>query len=182
MQRIPTAADSQLKPFIKQVALQQVLLKKADSAKVQLPPEEHNNLYSSISQLVANIWGALGVDPKMLADSAKSTAEKERLASARVDSYLDRMMAGQAQPLSVPRPLKKLLDAKYESSVNPAGIDRGFERAQKLRASADSARAANQPKSAIPLPGAGGPPGGPPPGTQPQPQPQPKAPPATKKP
>ena len=181
MQRIPTAADSQLKPFIKQVALQQVLLKRADSAKVQLTPEEHNNLYNSVSQLVTNIWGTLGVDPKMLADSAKSTAEKERLAASRVDAYLDRMMAGQAQPLSVPRPLKKLLDAKYESSVNPAGIDRGFERAQKLRTTADSARAANQPKSQVPLPGAGGPPGAAP-ETQPQPQPQPKAPPATKKP
>jgi hypothetical protein len=183
-QRIPTAPDSQLKPFIKQVAMQQVLLKKADSAKVQLTPEEHNNLYTSVSALVSNIWQALGVDPKMLADSAKSTAEKERLASARVDSYLDRMMAGQAQPLSVPRPLKKLLDAKYESSVNPAGVDRGFERAQKLRATADSARAANQPKSQIPLPGAGGPPAGAPPEgqAQPTPQPQPKSPPATKKP
>jgi hypothetical protein len=183
MQRIPTAADSQLKPFIKQVALQQVLLKRADSAKVQLPPEEHNNLYSSVGQLVSNIWQALGVDPKMLADSAKSTAEKERLAASRVDAYLDRMMAGQAQPLSVPRPLKKLLDAKYESSVNPAGIDRGFERAEKLRAAADSARAANQPKSEIPLPGAGAPPAGagaPPAGQAPETQP--KAPPATKKP
>ncbi len=178
MQRIPAAPDSQLKPFIKQVALQQVLLKKADSAKVQLTPEEHNNLYSSVSALVANIWQALGVDPKILADSAKSTAEKERLASAHVDAYLDRMMAGQAQPLSVPRPLKKLLDAKYEASVNPAGIDRGFERAQKLRSTADSSRAANQPKSQIPLPG--GPPGAQAPESQPQPQP--KTPPATKKP
>jgi len=178
MQRIPTAADSQLKPFIKQVALQQVLLKHADSAKVQLTPEEHNNLYTSVSALVVNIWQTLGVDPKMLADSAKSTAEKERLASSRVDAYLDRMMAGQAQPVSIPRPLKKLLDAKYEASVNPAGIDRGFERAQKLRATADSSRAANQPKSQIPLPGAGGPPAG----QVPEPQPTPKAPPATKKP
>jgi len=178
MQRIPTAADSQLKPFIKQVALQQVLLKHADSAKVQLTPEEHNNLYTSVSALVVNIWQTLGVDPKMLADSAKSTAEKERLASSRVDAYLDRMMAGQAQPVSIPRPLKKLLDAKYEASVNPAGIDRGFERAQKLRATADSSRAANQPKSQIPLPGAGGPPAG----QVPEPQPAPKAPPATKKP
>ena len=180
MQRIPQAADSQLKPFIKQVTLQQVLLKRADSAKIQLTPEEHNNLYTSVGGLVTNIWQALGVDPKMLADSAKSTAEKERLASSRVDAYLDRMMAGQAQPLSVPRPLKKPLDAKYEASVNPAGVDRGFERAQKLRATADSARAASQPKSQVPLPGAGGPPGAPPPESQPQPQPQ--APPATKKP
>ena len=80
------------------------------------------------------MWQALGVDPKMLADSAKSTAEKERLAASRVDAYLDRMMAGQAQPLSLPTPLKKMLDAKYESSVNSAGIDRAVERATKVRA------------------------------------------------
>ena len=168
MQRIPQAPDSVLKPFVKQVAVQQLLLRRADSAKMQLPPEERANMYTSVAQLVQNIWNTLGVDPKMLADSAKSTAEKERLAASRIDAYLDRMMAGQAQPLTVPAPLKKLLDAKYESSVNPAGIDRAFERAQKVRTSADSARAASQPKSEVPLPGAGGPPAG----AQPQPQPQ----------
>ena len=191
MQRIPQQPDSVLKPFVKQVTVQQVLLKRADSAKVQLPPEERANMYNSVNQLVQNIWNALGVDPKMLADSAKSTAEKERLAASRVDAYLDRMMAGQAQPLSVPPPLKKILDAKYESSVNSAGIDRAFEHAQKVRTTADSARAANQPKSEVPVPGAGGPPPGEQPAqplpAQPQPaQPQPSQPkpptPGTKKP
>ena len=172
MQRIPQAPDSVLKPFVKQVAVQQLLLRRADSAKMQLPPEERANMYTSVAQLVQNIWNTLGVDPKMLADSAKSTAEKERLAASRIDAYLDRMMAGQAQPLTVPAPLKKLLDAKYESSVNPAGIDRAFERAQKVRTSADSARAASQPKSEVPLPGAGGPPAG----AQPQPEQQPQQP------
>lgn len=179
LQRIPQAADSQLKPFVKSVAVQQLMLRRADSAKVQLPPEDRANIYNSIQQLVGNIWNTLGVDPKQLADSAKSTAEKERLAASRVDAYLDRMMAGQAQPLTVPSPLKKLLDVKYESSTNSAGIDRAFERAQKVRTSADSARAANQPKSEVPIPGAGGPPAGEQP-AQPQPaQPQPTKPPAT---
>lgn len=188
MQRIPQAADSMLKPFVKQVAVQQLLLKRADSAKVELPAEERANMYTSVSQLVQNVWNTLGVDPKMLADSAKSTPEKERLAASRVDAYLDRMMAGQAQPLAVPAPLKKLLDAKYESSVNSAGIDRALERAQKLRTSADSARAANQPKSEVPVPGgAVAPPAGQPQTAQPQPtQPQPAQPkpvtPGTKKP
>ena len=184
LQRIPQAPDSVLKPFVKQVAVQQLMLRRADSAKITLPPEDQANMYSSIGQLVGNIWNALGVDPKMLADSAKSTSEKECLAASRVDAYLDRMMAGQAQPLSVPSPLKKLLDAKYESSTNSAGIDRAFERAQKVRTSADSARAANQPKSEVPIPGAGGPPAGAQPPqpepAQPQPtQPQPTKPPAT---
>ncbi len=189
MQRIPQAPDSVLKPFVKQIALQQILLKKADSAHIEIPAAEKANMYNEIAQLVANVWQGLGVDPKMLADSAKSTAEKERLAASRVDADLDRMMAGQAQPMSVPLPLKKMLDAKYESSVNPAGVDRAVERAQKVRSAADSARAANQPKSQIPIPGVGAPTGAPPTGAAPQSQPaqpQPARPqpatPATKKP
>ena len=184
MQRIPGAADSILKPFIKQVTMQQVLLRRADSAHVTLKEEDKANMYSSIGQLVGNLEMTLGVEPKMLADSAKSVPEKERLAAARVDAYLDRMMAGQANPMTIPLPLKKILDAKYESSVNPAGIDRGLERAQKLRKTADSTRAANQPKSQVPLPGAGAPPAEQAPGgAQPAPAPtKPATPPATKKP
>ena len=116
------------------VAVQELLLHRADSAQDRHPGRREGAMYTQIGQLVGNVWQALGVDPKMLADSAKSTAEKERLAASRVDAYLDRMMAGQAQPISVPPPLKKILDAKYESSVNSAGIDRAFERAQKVRA------------------------------------------------
>jgi hypothetical protein len=164
LQRIPQAADSELKPFVKQVAMQQLLLKQATDAKVDIPEEVRTNLYSSVSQLVLQVWQTLGVDPKMLADSAKNQAEKDRLAATRVDAYLDKMMSGQAQVLNIPAPLKKMLDAKYESSVNSQGIDRAVERAQKLRASSDSARSANQPKSAVPMPGM-------PPGAQPEPAP-----------
>ena len=182
LQRIPQAADSELKPFVKQVAMQQVLLNRAEDAHVDIPAEMRTNLYTSVTQLVAQVWQTLGVDPKMLADSAKSTPEKERLAASRVDAYLDRMMSGQAQVMNIPVPLKKMLDSKYESSVSSQGVDRAVERAQKVRASADSARAANQPKSAVPMPGMGGPPpnvppsagppaGAPPAGAAPSPAP-----------
>jgi hypothetical protein len=186
LQRIPQAADSELKPFVKQVAMQQLLLKQAQDAKIDIPNEMRANLYTSVSQLVLQVWQQLGVDPKMLADSAKNQSEKERLAASRVDAYLDKMMNGQAQVLNVPAPLKKMLDSKYESSVNSQGVDRAVERAQKLRASADSARTANQPKSAVPMPGLTPPPGGqpepaPPAGAQPPP-PKPTTPPGTKKP
>jgi parvulin-like peptidyl-prolyl isomerase len=184
MQRIPEAPDSALKPFAKQLAEQQILLARANAAKVDIPAEMRANLYASVNQLVTQVWAALGVDPKMLADSAKSTPEKERLAASRVDAYLDRMMSGEAQVLNIPVPLKKMLDAKYEASVNATGIDRAFERAQKVRASADSARTAAQPKSQIPMPGAGAPPVGaqPPQPPAPNQNPQPTSPPGTKKP
>ena len=181
LQRIPQAPDSVLKPFAKQLAVQQVLLKRANDAKVDITPKERETMYAEISQLVTNVWGALGIDPKQLADSAKSSAEKERLAASRVDAYLDRMLAGQAQMISVPSPLKKMLNTKYESSINEAGIDRAFERAQRVRVTADSTKAANQPKSQVPIPGVGAPPGAAPPASPPAGQ-QPTSPPPAKKP
>ena len=74
------------------------------------------------------------------------------------------MLAGQAQMLVVPTPIKKILDVKYEASTNDAGLDRAFERAQHVRAAADSSKAANQPKSQVPIPGLGAPGGAQPPG------------------
>ncbi len=163
MQQIPTAPDSVLKPFIRGMAERQAILRRADSAKVDITAEERAALYNDFQSLITRMWEGLGVDPKSLADSAKSTAERERVAAARVESYFDKIMAGQAQPVPVPVPLKKVLDAKYEASLNQAGIDRAVERAQRVRASADSAKAASQPKSQVPMPGA------PPAGGQPPP-------------
>ena len=88
-------------------------------------------------------------------------------------------MAGQAQLIALPTPLKKMLSGKYDASLNSAGLDRAFERAQRVRAAADSAKEAAQPKSQIPMPGA------PPPGAAPAPtatQPPAKPPAGTKKP
>jgi len=182
MQQIPDAADSILKPFIKQIATQQVLLKRANDAKVDISEKEREGMYGELSNLVTSVWQSLGIDPKSLADSAKSTAEKERLAAARVDNYLDRMLGGQAQVLTVPVPLKKVLDAKYEATVNDAGLDRAFERAQHVRASADSAKAANTPKSQVPIPGLGAPGGAAPPAGPPPTGADAKTPPPAKKP
>jgi peptidyl-prolyl cis-trans isomerase D len=154
LQQIQSAPDSLLKRFATNQAQREVLLKRADSAKTGLTPDELATLHRDFSQAVAASWQQMGIDPKSLADSAKSPAERERLAAARVESYLDRIMAGQAQPVPVPAPLQIVLMDKYDAKINPAGIDRAVERAAKLRAAADSARTASQPKSSVPLPGA----------------------------
>jgi hypothetical protein len=154
MQQIQAAPDSLVNQYVTNMAQREILLRRADSAKVDLSPEERANLHRDFAQVVTMSWQQLGLNPKSLADSAKTTAERERLAAARVEAFLDRVMAGQAQPIPVPSPLQIVLMDKYDAKVNQAGIDRAVERAAKLRASADSARAAAQPKSAVPLPGA----------------------------
>jgi hypothetical protein len=176
--QLPQLPDSIVKRFVSSIAQREVMLQKADSAKVTLTPEEKSQLYAQFSQLVQGLWQQLGVDPKALADSAKTAPERERLAANRVESFIDRILAGQAQPLPVPQPLAAVLQSKYDSSINSAGVDRAVERAQKIRAAADSSRAANQPKSQVPLPGM---PSGAAPGTT-QPPTTPAAPTPAKKP
>jgi hypothetical protein len=157
-QQIQAAPDSLVNQYVTNMAQREVLLKRADSAKVGLSPEEIANLHRDFAQVVNMTWSALGIDPKALADSAKTPAERERLAASRVEKFLDKIMAGQAQPVPVPAPLQIVLMNKFDSKVYPAGVDRAVERATKLKVSADSARAASQPKSTVPLPGAGAPP------------------------
>ena len=151
-QQLGQAPDSLVKQFVKSIARNEVMLKKADSAGVTMTAEEKQQLYGEFKQLVTSLWQQLGIDPKQLADSAKSAPERERLAATRIEAYLDRVMSGQAQPITVPLPIQTVLTTKYKSKVYPAGVDRAVERAKKLRATADSTRSANQPRSQVPLP------------------------------
>ena len=164
-QQIQQVPDSIVRQYVLQMAQRELLVKRADSAKMGPTPEEYANLHRDFVQAVGMTWQALRIDPKSLADSAKTPAERERLAAARIEAFLDKVMAGETQPIPVPAPLQIALMNKYDSKVNPAGIDRAVERALKVRAVADSTRAANQPKSAVPLPG-GAAPGGGAPGAQ----------------
>ena len=153
-QQLVAAPDSVIRQFVKSIARNEVLLVKADSAGVKLGDEERTQLHGEFRNLIRGLWAQLGIAPEMLTDSARSVPERERLAAARVEAALDRILAGQAQPLSVPAPVQAVLAAKYETKVNPAGLDRAVEQAQKIRRTADSTRAANQPQSQVPLPGA----------------------------
>ena len=171
--QLPQLPDSVVRRFVSSIAEREVMLQKADSAKITLSAEDKTQLYGQFGQLVGMLEQQLGVDPKALGDSAKTAPERERLAANRVESYIDRILGGQAQPVPVPQPLATVLQSKYESSINSAGVDRSVERAQKIRAAADSTRAANQPKSQVPLPGAAPSQTQPPAKTAPAPAPQP---------
>jgi hypothetical protein len=151
-QQMAAAPDSLVKQFVKSIARNEVLLLKADSAGIKVPAEQQQQLYADFKNLVNQLWQQLGIDPRSLADSARSVPERERLAAGRVESYLDRILAGQAQPISIPLPVQSVLRSKYDAKVYAAGVDRAVERARKLRATADSARAAQQPRSQVPLP------------------------------
>ena len=159
-EQMAEAPDSLVQQFLKSVARNEVMLRKADSAGIKLTPEEAAQLREEVTSAITQMQEQIGITPALLADSARSAPERERLAASRVEAFLDRIMAGQAQPLSVPPPIQAVLTSKYDSRTYTAGVDRAVERARRLRASADSARAASQPRTQVPLPGTQAPPQG----------------------
>ena len=104
MQFVPTWPDTQVTAFTKNLTMRQLLLHKADSAKVDVPATEKTNLKAQFNNLVQQTWMQLGLSPKELADSGKTEKDRERIASARMDSLMSRIMNGEANPVGVPIP------------------------------------------------------------------------------
>src|SRR4029079_9989824 len=85
-QQIQGAPCSLLPGFVKAVIRNDMLLHQADSAKITLDTAETNEIHRAFVGMVATTWSGLNLSPNRLADSAKTVAERERLAAARVDN------------------------------------------------------------------------------------------------
>lgn len=168
--RLIAAPDSVVNQFIKNFVRNELVLRAADSAGITVDSSEIRNTRQAFVAEVVNEWNQLGISPEMLADSASSKAEKVRVASARADRYLERVLADEVPFVNVPPPVEAALRAKYPHSVNSAGLDRALQQAVRIRASVDSTRTARQPPSAVPIPGQ-------PQGAQPDPRTAPQPPP-----
>jgi hypothetical protein len=151
LDQIKQMPDSMVTQLIKRYALNELVLRQADSAKIQVDPAQLAQLHASFTNAVRNAWAQLGVAPTSLQDSAKSESDREKLAGKRIDAYFARMIQEQAPFVPVPTPVSNILRSKYKYSLNDAGFDRTVEEASKIRNSADSARTAAQPPTAVPL-------------------------------
>jgi hypothetical protein len=78
-----------------------------------------------------------------------------RLALARVNDYLDRVLSGQAQFFPVPPFFAEALRENARWSISAAGLRRALDRAQALRAAQDSTTPGVTPAPGpAPIPGA----------------------------
>jgi hypothetical protein len=131
----------------------ELILHAADSAKVQMDPQQLAQLRSTFAQVVGQAWTQLGVAPQQLADSARTEQERERVAAGRVETYVDRLLANQVQFVPVPTEVSELLRDTYDWKITNAGLERAVERARRIRATRDSTRAAQRPQSQVPMGG-----------------------------
>ncbi len=172
--QIQNAPDTIIPTLIKNFMRNELFLAQADSAKVDLTDQEKSQIRAEFRTLVINAWTQLGVAPNQLSDSGKTPDAREKIASTRVNKFLENMLVSDGAFVPIARSMDLMLRMRFPGAkIVDAGVDRALEAAQKLRGSADSTRAANRPASAVPMPGAPQAPVGP--------APQPVAP-ATKKP
>jgi parvulin-like peptidyl-prolyl cis-trans isomerase-like protein len=152
-QVISQAPDSLVRQFVKNMIRNELILHAADSAKVQMDPQQLAQLRSTFAQVIGQAWTQLGVAPQQLADSARTEQERERVAAGRVETYVDRLLANQVQFVPVPTEVSELLRDTYEWKITNAGLERAVERARRIRAGRDSTRAAQRPQSQVPMGG-----------------------------
>ena len=169
-QQIQQQPDSMIPTFIKAIVRNELVLLQADSAKITLDSAELAGVRGQFTNAVIAAWRNLNVDPSTLNDSGSTAADRERIAAARIDRYVDELLAERARFVPIQEPLQTVLRNKYDAKINDAGIERAVERAMRVRATLDSTRAMQQPQSQVPMP----------PGTRPNPAPaQPQSQPQT---
>ena len=152
VQALPQAPDAQINQFLKAIVQRQLLLEQADSAKVTLTPADWQLLRAQHDSAIALLGSILNLTPQILRDSAATPSARLTFAMARVNDYMDRVVHGRARFFPVPPFLAETLRARARWSVDEAGVRRALERAQQIRAAADSLRAPGVPRM-TPAPG-----------------------------
>lgn len=152
MQALPQATDEQINAFLKAIVQRQLLLEQADSAKVTLTAEDWQQLRAQHDSAISLLGQILNLTPQILRDSAAAPEQRVAFAMARVNDYMDRVVHGRARFFPVPPFLGEMLRAQARWSVDEAGVRRALERAQQVRAAADSQHPQGVPRM-TPAPG-----------------------------
>ena len=149
--QLANAADSLAEQFIRSIVRNELLLLKADSAKMTVSEDELGNLRLAFRNNLTMAWTTIGIEPTALADSAATKEAREALAGQRVESYFDKLVKNEVQFADVAYPVARALQSKYTFSINDAGLARAIEAAKTKRAAADSAPPAPSDSGAPPV-------------------------------
>lgn len=153
MQALPQATDDQIKQFLKAITQRDLVIQQADSAKVMLTPQDWQQVRAEHDSAIMMLGSILNLSPHMLRDSAATPEARTNVAMSRVNDYLDRVLQGRARYFPIPPALAETLRDQSRWSVDEAGVRRAVERAQQLRASADSSRGGAAEPRMTPAPG-----------------------------
>jgi hypothetical protein len=131
--QLGSAPEDQILYFTRQVVLQELLARQADSAGVRLSDTSYAAIRDLYAGAVAELWAVVGISPDSLAAAGGTLEEREQIARQRVDVYFERLAAGTVDLQSIPPLLAARLRADADWELSPAGIERVLERLARFR-------------------------------------------------
>lgn len=167
-QQIQAQPDSILSRFVEGLAQNTLVERQMDSAKLAIPAANWQALVLAHRATVDQLAAAIGLSEGFVADTAQPIAARRDSAAAKVEVFLDQLVAGQAQFRPLPGSLSGYLRENGKYRLNRAGLARAIELIQ-AKHKADSAAGKLQPpaQQGPVQPAPGGPPVTPPPAQEP---------------
>ncbi len=139
--QLKQADDSMLTQFAKILTQNVLLLRQADSAGIDITPEEWKGLQERYRSQLDTLRAEMGLDDTNLADTSAAAADREKVAALKVEEYFDGLIRGKNRLRPIPSALATLLRERSNYEINDAGLSRAIELAQDSAQKADSARA-----------------------------------------
>src|SRR5918995_6275792 len=96
------ADDTMLTQFARVLSQNVLLLRQADSAKIQVTPDEWTTLASGYRAQVDTLRREMGLDTASLFDSTVAAADRNKVAAMKVDQYFERLVSGKSRLRPLP--------------------------------------------------------------------------------
>jgi PPIC-type PPIASE domain len=153
------ADDSMLTKFAKILSQNLLLLRQADSAKIQVTPAEWKSLAENYRGQLDTLRIEMGLASADLKDSTGAKGERDKLAALKLEQYFDGLINGNTRLRPLPSALATLLRERSTYRVYEAGLNRAIEIAEAERRKSDSTNAKAGPlkraPGPAPIPGVG---------------------------
>lgn len=135
---LPTATDSTIIPFVRELVVRTIALQDTDKDVAQLTDSEWAQVRLDYDSMLARTRSLIGLTPDLLRDSATTADGRAQLAMSRVDQYFEHVVNREASFAPVAPLLTHVLRERARWSIDDAGVREAAQRAVALRAHADS--------------------------------------------
>ena len=151
--QVAQAKDDQLTNFARVLSQNVLLLGQADSAKIQLAPEEWAGMQQAYRGQLDTLKMDMGLGQDV-SDTTAPEAQRLKVAEMKVHDYFDALVAGKTTLRPLPATLGAVLRERGQYKINQAGVDRAVQLAMAKKAQADSANGPTNPGQRLrPAPG-----------------------------
>ena len=148
------ADDSMLTQFAKVLSQNVLLLRQADSAKINVTPAEWQSMSTNYRHQLDTLRIEMGLDTAALWDSTVASRDRDKVAAAKVDQYFNRLVSGKSRLRPLPSALAGLLRDRSQYKIYGSGLKRAVELAEAERSKADTNKAPLKPAPGpAPIPG-----------------------------